>query len=44
MNTEATELNAVEEVTKTYESPELLALSLDDMDLIAGGAHIGNLL
>jgi len=44
MNIETTELNAVEQVIKADESVELLALSVDDLDLVAGGAIIGNLL
>ena len=44
MNVETTELKPVEQVAKTDEALDLLALSLDDMDLVAGGAHIGNLL
>jgi hypothetical protein len=44
MNIETTELKAVEQVAKTDETVELLALSLDDMDLVGGGAFIGNLL
>lgn len=41
---QATELKAVEQVVKADESVELLALSLDDLDLVGGGQHIGNLL
>jgi hypothetical protein len=44
MNIETTELNAVEQVIKADEAVELLALSVDDLDLVAGGAIIGNLL
>ena len=44
MNIETTELNAVEQVIKADETVELLALSVDDLDLVAGGAIIGNLL
>ena len=44
MNIETTELNAVEQVVKADEAIELLTLSVDDLDLIAGGAIIGNLL
>jgi hypothetical protein len=44
MNIETTELNAVEQVAKTDEAVELLALSVDDLDLVGGGAIIGNLL
>jgi len=44
MNIETTELNAIEQVIKADETVELLALSVDDLDLVAGGAIIGNLL
>jgi hypothetical protein len=44
MNIETTELKAVEQVAKADEAVELLALSIDDLDLVAGGAIIGNLL
>lgn len=44
MNIETIELNAVEQAAKTDESVDLLALSLDDMDLVGGGAYIGSLL
>lgn len=44
MNIETIELNAVEQAAKADESVDLLALSLDDMDLVGGGAFIGNLL
>ena len=44
MNIETTELNAVEQVVKANEAVELLALSVDDLDLVAGGAIIGNFL
>ena len=44
MNIETTELSAVEQVVKTDEAVELLALSVDDLDLVGGGAIIGNLL
>lgn len=44
MNIETLELNAVAEVAKTDETVELLALSLDDLDLVAGGASLGTLL
>ena len=42
MNIETLELNAVAEAVKTDETLELLALSLDDLDLVGGGAVIGN--
>ena len=41
MNVEAVELNAVAEVAKTDEAIELLALSIDDLDLIGGGISLG---
>jgi hypothetical protein len=41
MNVETVELNAVAEVTKTDEALELLALSIDDLDLVGGGISIG---
>ena len=44
MNIETVELNAVAEVAKTDEIVEVLALSLDDLDLVAGGASLGTLL
>jgi len=44
MNIETTELKAVEQVVMADEAVELLALSVDDLDLVAGGAIIGNLL
>jgi hypothetical protein len=44
MNIDTTELSAVEQVVKTDEAVELLALSVDDLDLVGGGAIIGNLL
>jgi hypothetical protein len=44
MNIETTELKAVEQVVVADEAVELLALSVDDLDLVAGGAIIGNLL
>jgi hypothetical protein len=43
MNIETLELNAVAEAVKSDESLELLALSLDDLDLVGGGSTIGNL-
>jgi hypothetical protein len=42
MNVEIKEMQAVEEAAKTDDSFELLAL--DDLDLVAGGNAIGNLL
>jgi hypothetical protein len=44
MNIETLELNAVANVTEIDESVELLALSLDDLDLVGGGTAIGGLL
>ena len=41
MNVEAVELSAVAEVAKTDEAIELLALSIDDLDLIGGGISLG---
>lgn len=43
MNIETVELNAVAEVAKTEETIELLTLSLDDLDIVAGGASLGAL-
>jgi len=43
MNVETVELNAVAEVAKTDEAIELLTLSLDDLDIVAGGASLGAL-
>ena len=42
MNVETTELKAVEQASKIEESVEILALSFDDLDLVAGGTAIGN--
>jgi hypothetical protein len=44
MNIETLELTAVAETTKTEESLEILALSIDDLDLVGGGNNIGSLL
>jgi hypothetical protein len=41
MNIETLELNAVAEITKNDEVIEVLALSLDDMDLVGGGTTVG---
>jgi hypothetical protein len=41
MNIETLELNAVAEVAKYEDAIELLALSIDDLDLIGGGHSIG---
>jgi hypothetical protein len=44
MNIETLELSAVTEVTEARETFELLALSLDDLDLVGGGNTIGTAL
>jgi hypothetical protein len=44
MNIETLELNAVAEAVKTDATLELLALSIDDLDLVGGGVTIGNAL
>ncbi len=41
MNIETLELVAVAEAAKKEDSLELLALSVDDLDLIGGGAQVG---
>jgi hypothetical protein len=41
MNIETIELIAVAETTNAQETVDLLALSLDDMDLVAGGTTVG---
>ena len=41
MNIETVELQAIAEITKTDEIVEVLSLSLDDLDLVAGGSSIG---
>jgi hypothetical protein len=41
MNVVNVELQAVAEVAKTDEAFEVLALSLDDLDLVAGGTSLG---
>ena len=41
MNVEHVELQAVAEVAKTDETIEMLALSLDDLDLVGGGSSLG---
>lgn len=43
MNIEMLELNAVAETAKTDEALELLALSIDDLDLVGGGTSLGTL-
>ena len=44
MSIETLELNAVAEVAKNEDAFELLALSIDDLDLIGGGSTIGAIL
>jgi hypothetical protein len=44
MNIETLELNAVVETAKTEESLEILALSIDDLDLVGGGNAVGSIL
>ena len=41
MNVETVELQAVAEVAKTDEVVQMLALSLDDLDLVGGGSSLG---
>jgi len=41
MNVENVELQAVAEVARIDEAFEVLALSLDDLDLVAGGSSLG---
>ena len=41
MNIETVELQAIAEITKTDEIVEVLSLSLDDLDLVAGGSSLG---
>jgi hypothetical protein len=43
MNVVSVELQAVAEVEKTDEVVEVLSLSLDDLDLVAGGTSLGAL-
>lgn len=43
MNVETVELQAIAEVAKTEEFAEVLSLSIDDLDLVAGGASLGAL-
>ncbi len=43
MNVETVELQAIAEVAKADEAVEVLSLSLDDLDLVAGGASLGAL-
>lgn len=44
MSIEMLEQNAVAETVKTEESLEILALSIDDLDLVGGGNALGTLL
>ncbi len=44
MNVEMLEMNAVAETVKSEESLEILALSIDDLDLVGGGNAVGTLL
>ncbi len=41
MNIETIELNAVAETENSSEPLELLALSIDDLDLVGGGSSLG---
>ena len=41
MNIDTLELNAVAEATMTEEAVEILALSIDDLDLVGGGSQLG---
>jgi hypothetical protein len=43
MSIETLELNANAEVAKNEDAFELLALSIDDLDLIGGGVTIGSI-
>jgi hypothetical protein len=43
MNVETTESKAVEHALKVEADIDVLALSLDDLDLVAGGAVIGSI-
>jgi hypothetical protein len=43
MNVETVELQTIAEVAKTDEVVEVLSLSLDDLDLVAGGTSLGAL-
>ncbi|HQR56333.1 MAG TPA: hypothetical protein PLW72_10105 [Burkholderiaceae bacterium] len=44
MNIETLEMVAIVEAAKTEETFELLALSIDDLDMVGGGAAIGALI
>jgi hypothetical protein len=41
MNIETIELNAVAETENSSEPLEMLALSIDDLDLVGGGSSLG---
>jgi hypothetical protein len=41
MNIETVELQAIAEIAKTDDIVEVLSLSLDDLDLVAGGSSLG---
>jgi hypothetical protein len=41
MNVDTLELNAVAEAAMTEEAVEILALSIDDLDLVGGGSQLG---
>ena len=43
MNVETVEIQAIAEVAKTDEVAEILSLSIDDLDLVAGGTSLGAL-
>jgi hypothetical protein len=43
MNVETVELQAIAEIAQTDEVVEVLSLSLDDLDLVAGGTSLGAL-
>ena len=40
-NVDTLELNAVAEAAMTEEAFEILALSIDDLDLVGGGSQLG---
>jgi hypothetical protein len=44
MNIEMLEVTAVTEAAAIEESSDLLALSLDDLDLVGGGTSFGSLI
>jgi hypothetical protein len=43
MNTETLELNAVAEAGKSEDCFEVLALSVDDLDLVGGGSLLASM-